>query len=182
MRLWQWALEVYARPSVAEACLSLQDGHGQNVPYLLWAAWRASEGRGADAGRAAARLVKRWDAEVGSPLRAVRRAIKPAWPAIDDGAREDFRNAVKAVELHGEKVLMESLEALSGEPGPALDVFETLLEAARASGDPPREAALRALSDALSGPLEDSLPNGLYRLSGFAIYHRPSGPSVEERP
>ena len=150
MRLWQWALEVYARPSVAGACLALQDGHGQNVPYLLWAAWRASEGRGADA-TAAARLVKRWDAEVGSPLRAIRRAIKPAWPGIDDSAREDFRNAVKDVELHGEKVLMESLEALSGEPGEALDVFATLLEAARASGDPPRESALRALADALSG-------------------------------
>lgn len=149
MRLWQWALEVYARPSVAGACLALQDGHGQNVPYLLWAAWRASEGRSADA-KDAARLVRRWDAEVGSPLRAVRRAIKPAWPGILDEAREDFRNTVKAAELQGEKVLMESLEALSGEPGPALDVFETLLEAARASGDPPREAALRALSDALS--------------------------------
>ena len=149
MRLWQWALEVYARPSVAEACLSLQDGHGQNVPYLLWAAWRASEGRAADAVQAA-RLVKRWDAEVGSPLRAIRRTIKPVWLGIDDGAREDFRNAVKDVELQGEKVLMESLETLSGEPGPALDVFTTLQEAARASGDPPRETALRALSDALS--------------------------------
>jgi uncharacterized protein (TIGR02444 family) len=149
MRLWQWALEVYARPSVAEACLSLQDGHGQNVPYLLWTAWRAHEGRAADVA-AAAQLVKRWDAEVGGPLRAVRRTIKPAWSGVDDGAREDFRNAVKDVELQGEKVLMESLEALSGEPGPALDVFDTLMDAARASGDPPREAALRALSDTLS--------------------------------
>ncbi|HWU12504.1 MAG TPA: TIGR02444 family protein, partial [Caulobacter sp.] len=61
MRLWQWALEVYVRPSVAGACLSLQDGHGQNVPYLLWAAWRASEGRAADV-KAAAQLVRRWDA------------------------------------------------------------------------------------------------------------------------
>ena len=135
MRLWQWALEVYARPFVAEACLSLQDAHGQNVPYLLWAA----------------RLVKRWDAEVGAPLRAVRRAIKPAWPGIDDDAREVFRDTVKDTELAGEKVLMESLEALSGEPGQALDLFSTLLEAARASGDPPRESALRALADALGG-------------------------------
>ena len=150
MRLWEWALEVYARPSVAEACLALQDRHGQNVPYLLWAAWRAGEGRPADA-KTAAQLVKRWDAEVGAPLRAIRRTIKPAWPGIDDGAREDFRNTVKAVELGGEKVLMESLEALSGEPSLALDVFDTLLEAARASGDPPRETALRALADALGG-------------------------------
>ncbi|MBO9709261.1 MAG: TIGR02444 family protein [Caulobacter sp.] len=154
MRLWQWALEVYARPSVAEACLSLQDGHGQNVPYLLWAAWRAGEGRPADASAAAA-LVKRWDAEVGAPLRGVRRAIKPAWPGVDDATRVTFRETVKSAELDGEKVLMESLEAMTGEPGPALDVLATLLEAARASGDPPREAALRALADALSPSLSD---------------------------
>jgi uncharacterized protein (TIGR02444 family) len=149
MRLWQWALEVYARPSVAQACLTLQDAHGQNVPYLLWAAWRAHEGRPADV-ETVAGLVKRWEAEVGSPLRAVRRAIKPAWLEIDDDAREDFRGAVKKIELQGEKVLMESLEALSGEPGAKLDVFEALREAAQAVGDPPRDTALRALSDALS--------------------------------
>lgn len=149
MRLWQWALEVYARPSVAEACLSLQDQHGQNVPYLLWAAWRAHEGRPADV-EAAAALVRRWDVEVGSPLRAVRRAIKPAWPGVGDDAREDFRSLVKKAELQGEKVLMESLEALSGEPGARLDVFDTLFATAQAAGAPPREAALRALSDALS--------------------------------
>lgn len=150
MRLWQWALEVYARPSVATACLSLQDAHGQNVPYLLWAAWRAGEGRSADP-RAAAALVRRWDAEVGAPLRGARRAIKAPWPGILDEAREDFRETVKAAELAGEKVLMESLEALSGEPGPPLDLLATLLEAARASGDPPRETALRALAEALGG-------------------------------
>ena len=150
MRLWQWALEVYARPSVAAACLALQDGHGQNAPYLLWAAWRASEGRAADTA-VAFQLVKRWDMAVGAPLRDVRRSIKAAWPGIDGCARDDFRNRVKDTELAGEKVLMESLEALSGEPGQALDLFSTLLDAAGASGDPPRESALRALADALNG-------------------------------
>jgi uncharacterized protein (TIGR02444 family) len=149
MRLWQWALEVYARPSVAAACLTLQDGHGQNVPYLLWAAWRAHEGRPTDVALAAS-LVKRWEAEVGAPLRGVRRATKPAWEGVLDAPREDFRAAIKAVELSGEKVLMESLEALSGEPGPALDMLDTLLEAVRAAGDPPPEAALRGLADSLS--------------------------------
>jgi uncharacterized protein (TIGR02444 family) len=149
MRLWQWALEVYARPSVAAACLSLQDDHGQNVPYLLWALWRAHEGRAADPVAAAA-LVRRWEAEVGAPLRNARRALKPSWPQIADETREDFRATIKDIELQGEKVLMESLEALSGEPGPGQDLLDALLEAARASGDPPREEALRALVDALS--------------------------------
>ncbi len=68
MRIWDWALEVYARQPVAEACLHLQDAHGQNVPYLLWAAWMAGEGRSADL-KDAARTMRAWDAEVGPPAR-----------------------------------------------------------------------------------------------------------------
>ncbi|HJV42339.1 TIGR02444 family protein [Caulobacter sp.] len=152
MRLWDWALEVYARQPVAEACLSLQDAHGQNVPYLLWGAWMAVEGRSADL-KDAARLMRAWDAEVGAPLRGVRRALKPPRPPVDEAAKETLRDAVKAVELQGERVLMESLEALTGPPGapgpaprPALD---GLVAAAEASGDPPRRAALERLAFAI---------------------------------
>lgn len=149
MGLWDWALGVYARQNVAEACLHLQDAHGQNVPYLLWAAWAAGEGRSADA-KVAAQLMRRWDVEVGAPLRGVRRALKPARPDIDDGAREDLREAIKAVELKGERVLMESLEALCGPPGAPGDLLEGLKAAAAASGDPPRVSALERLAAALS--------------------------------
>lgn len=149
MRLWDWALEAYGKPAVAQACLSLQDAHGQNVPYLLWAAWAAGEGRSADA-KAAARLMRLWDTEVGAPLRGVRRALKPARPDVDDAAREALREAIKGVELHGERVLMESLESLSGPAGPPRVLLEALLEAAAASGDPPRRTALEGLANALS--------------------------------
>lgn len=148
MRLWDWALEVYARQPVAEACLHLQDAHGQNVPYLLWAAWMAGEGRSADL-KDAARMMRTWDAEVGAPLRGVRRALKPSRPPVDDVAREALRDAVKAVELKGERVLMESLEALSGPPGAPVPVLDGLVAAAAASGDPPRRAALEKLAAAL---------------------------------
>jgi uncharacterized protein (TIGR02444 family) len=100
------------------AC-SLQDAHGQNVPWLLWAAWMAGEGRTADL-KDAAKLMRAWDVEVGAPLRGVRRALKLARPPVDDAAKEALRDAVKAVELKGERVLMESLEALSG-PGRRAD-------------------------------------------------------------
>ena len=149
MRLWDWALAAYAKPAVAQACLDLQDAHGQNVPYLLWAAWAAGEGRSADP-KAAARLMRLWDTEVGAPLRGVRRALKPARPAVADTARETLREAIKGVELHGERVLMESLESLSGPAGPPCPLLEALLVAAAASGDPPRRAALEHLADALS--------------------------------
>lgn len=148
MRLWDWALEVYARQPVADACLHLQDAHGQNVPYLLWAAWMAGEGRSADL-KQAARTMRTWDAEVGAPLRGVRRALKPPRPPVDESAKEALRAAVKVVELQGERVLMESLEALSGPPGPPTPALDGLVAAAEASGDPPRRAALEKLADAL---------------------------------
>jgi uncharacterized protein (TIGR02444 family) len=149
MRLWDWALEVYARQDVADACLHLQDAHGQNVPYLLWAAWAAGEGRQADLKQAAA-LMKIWDKDVGAPLRGVRRALKPTRPDVADDAREGLRDAIKGVELKGERVLMESLEALSGPAGPPVDVLEGLKSAAAASGDPPRTSALERLAKTLS--------------------------------
>lgn len=148
MRLWDWALEAYARQPVAEACLLLQDAHGQNVPYLLWAAWMAGEGRMADL-KDAAKMMRAWDAEVGAPLRRVRRALKPARPPVDEALKEALRDAVKAVELKGERVLMESLEALSGPPGAPIPVLEGLAAAAEASGDPPRRSALEKLAVAL---------------------------------
>ena len=45
MTFWPWALQAYARDGAAEACLQMQDRHGQSVPYLLWAAWAAQTGR-----------------------------------------------------------------------------------------------------------------------------------------
>lgn len=148
MRLWDWALEVYARQPVAEACLSLQDAHGQNVPYLLWGAWMALEGRSADL-KDAARLMRAWDAEVGAPLRGVRRALKVPRPPVDEVAKEALRDAVKTVELQGERVLMEGLEALTGPPGAPGAALDGLVAAAEASGDPPRRAALERLAFAI---------------------------------
>ncbi len=148
MRLWDWALQAYARQPVAEACLHLQDAHGQNVPWLLWAAWMAQEGRVADL-KDAARMMRAWDVEVGAPLRSVRRALKPARPPVDETAKEALRDAVKAVELKGERVLMESLEARSGPTGAPTSVLDGLVAAAEASGDPPRRSALEKLATAL---------------------------------
>ena len=152
MRFWDWALEAYTRQPVAEACLSLQDAHGQNVPWLLWAAWMAGEGRSADL-KDAARMIRAWDVEIGAPLRSVRRALKAPRPPVDETAKEALRDAVKAVELKGERVLMESLEALSGPPGAPVPILDGLVAATDASGDPTRRSALEKLADALAKPL-----------------------------
>src|ERR1700750_1323899 len=99
MRFWTWALEAYARPGAAQACLDLQDHHGQCVPFLLWAAWAAREGPPPyrPALEAGAGLAARWEAAAVGPLRAARRAMKHEVPGMADAAREALRAEVKAL-------------------------------------------------------------------------------------
>jgi uncharacterized protein (TIGR02444 family) len=126
---WDWALKAYAAPGVSEACLHLQDAHGQNVPLLLWAAWTAATGRtpDEDAIEAACDTARAWDGAAVAPLRAVRRTLKLPIPDIEGPAREALREQVKAVELAAERHLLTGLEALapapSGPPRPALDAL-----------------------------------------------------------
>jgi uncharacterized protein (TIGR02444 family) len=114
-QFWDWALNAYARPGVAQACLDLQDDHGQCTPYLLWAAWAAKSGRGLDEATLVkgADLARRWEPAFITPVRAVRRALKPSFDGVADDLREALREQVKAVELAAEKTLMLSLETLA---------------------------------------------------------------------
>jgi uncharacterized protein (TIGR02444 family) len=145
MRFWTWALEAYARPGAAEACLDLQDRHGQSVPYLLWAAWAAQAGRPLDRPtlEAGADLAGRWEAAAVGPLRAARRTMKPEVPGMADVAREALRAEVKALELRAERLLIETLEALSPAAGPAVLPLKPALAAAAAVW--PAEASATAL-------------------------------------
>lgn len=127
MNLWDWAVAAYAAPGVADACLTLQDHHEQNVPLLLWSAWIAQTGRRPDEEtiEAACDTARAWDGVVTAPLRAVRRTLKAPVPDIDDEPREAVRQRIKAVELEAEKHLLAALEALApapdGPPGPVID-------------------------------------------------------------
>lgn len=137
MTFWTWALEAYARPGAAQACLTLQDDHGQCVPYLLWAAWAAGEGRPLDGPtlQAGAALAADWEAAAVGPLRAARRAMKREVQGMADGAREALRAEVKALELQAERLLIDTLAALAPEAGgPALPLAPALAAAAPASG------------------------------------------------
>jgi uncharacterized protein (TIGR02444 family) len=153
MRFWTWALEAYARPGVAEACLDLQDHHGQNIPFLLWAAWAALDGRALDRPtlKAGADLAARWEAAAVGPLRAARRAMKPEFPGMADLAREALRAEVKALELKAEQLLIEALEALSPAAGSgAWPVRSALAEAAAAWPAKASEIGLDVLAQTLS--------------------------------
>lgn len=132
MSLWDWAGAAYGRPGVAEACLELQDAHGQNVSLLLWAAWA----RAGDAALVtlAARTAREWDRIALTSLRRARRALKAPAPPVPDAAREGLREMVEAAELQGERVLLETLEALTGAAGDRAELLAALRAASGAWG------------------------------------------------
>ncbi len=148
MDIWDWSLQAYARPAVAEACLRLQDEHGQNVPLLLWAIW--AEARDPDLLTRAAEVARRWDAVAVTPLRVVRRTLKAACPPVADAARVALREDVKAAELRAERVLLETLASLGSRRGgaPALQALEGAARAWEPDQAAPREA-LAVLAAAL---------------------------------
>jgi uncharacterized protein (TIGR02444 family) len=147
MALWDWVVAAYERPGVPEACLTLQDAHGLNTSYLLWA-WQAGV---TDAARLAqgAALARAWDASALHPIRAARRALKAPHPPVDDAVREALREEVKAMELHAERVLVETLERLGQGPGGGPGGMAALEAAAEAAGSPAPAPALAALAAAL---------------------------------
>jgi uncharacterized protein (TIGR02444 family) len=153
MTFWTWALEAYGKPGAAQACLDLQDQHGQSVPYLLWAAWAAQEGRALDrrALEAGAEIAARWEATAVGPLRAARRAMKQPAPGIAEAEREALRAKIKALELQAERLLIETLEAISPAAGsPVLALKPALAGAAAAWPAEASETALDRLAQTLS--------------------------------
>ena len=148
MSLWTWALEAYGQPGVPEATLALQDSHGQNTSFLLWAVW--AEGPDAEALAKAVALTRAWDATALRPVREVRRALKKSLPPVDDSAREALREDIKAAELRAERVLMETLEGLAGASSGGQGALASLRAASAAWGEPASEDALALLARALS--------------------------------
>jgi uncharacterized protein (TIGR02444 family) len=118
VRLWDFAVAIHGEPGVDAGLIDLQDNHGQCVSYLLWAVWAARHGRAVSEAELtlAAGLARDWEAEVGGPLRATRRALKRPRPPMADAGREALRATVKANELSAERTLLEALEALTPKP------------------------------------------------------------------
>jgi uncharacterized protein (TIGR02444 family) len=142
VKLWDWALEAYARPGVQTLCLRLQDDHGQSVSYLLWAAWAAREGRAVDVGRLseAVRLARDWEVTVARPLRAARRALKASRLDLDADGQAGLYEGLKTQELAAERLLLEALERLTrGPDGAVRDPAAALGEAAAAWGPAPAD-------------------------------------------
>lgn len=149
---WDWALVAYRAPGVSDACLTLQDTHGHNVPLLLWAGWTAATGRALDEEtiEAACDAARAWDGAAVGPLRAVRRTLKAPIPDIGNAGREALSEQVKAIELAAERALMADLEALvPAGSGPAMPKVEALVAVARVWTRVVPRPALAALAERL---------------------------------
>jgi uncharacterized protein (TIGR02444 family) len=103
---WQFSLQVYATPGVAEECLEVQDKLGVDVNVLLYAAWLGST-RGVLLEHADIRIiddeVTAWSTDVVQPLRAVRRRLK-LMPEISDQSVQMTRKRVADAELFAEQI------------------------------------------------------------------------------
>jgi len=147
MSLWEWALETYAHPGVADACLDLQDRHGQNVPFLLWAVWAQTSDPATL--RAAADAARSWESAAVAPLRAARRNLVFPAPPMDDDRREALRETIREAEFAAERLLMETLEARTSARRAPVSTLESLRGAALAWGRTAPDDALHVLADAI---------------------------------
>jgi uncharacterized protein (TIGR02444 family) len=113
---WAFALAIYARPGVAEACLTLQNETGVDVMLLLTTTFAAVKHRlllTADEIRALDEACRPWREEIVRPLRTIRSGLKSGPQPAPSEATEQFRSQVKALELAAErlenKLLVECL-------------------------------------------------------------------------
>ncbi|WP_397455238.1 TIGR02444 family protein [Pseudomonas versuta] len=108
--LWNYCLNLYARPGVEQACLSLQD-QGLDVCLLLCAAWLQE--RTVACSETRLEQLKAcagpWQREVVQPLRQLRIRWREA--AADDEALAALRIRVKALELEAEGTVLRRLES-----------------------------------------------------------------------
>lgn len=152
MSLWAFADRIHAKPGVEAACIALQDDHGQCVSFLLWRLWTLAEGRPVDGALLgdAVMAAKAWESTATAPLRAIRQRLKTAPMPVTPAGKAALREAIKAAELHSERLLLESLESMTPPPaGLSPGIERGLMTAALAwGGGAAPKALLRVLAAA----------------------------------
>lgn len=128
--LWRFALEFYALPGVAEACLTLQDEAGLDVIQLLAATYADLILRRPLAVEDVAELHRQtaeWRTATALPLREIRRVLKPPRDGFPE-ERQLLREKVKAAELLAEQIQLAMTGQWLGqrEPRPGLPMQEVL--------------------------------------------------------
>lgn len=117
--LWDFALSFYARPSIEQACLILQDQANVDVCELLLHVWLYQHGL--QAAPAAWRAVRQersaWQQRVTAVLRALRRDLKPQAATSDTITR--LRSTVQQAELQAERENLQRWQAWAWQASPS---------------------------------------------------------------
>lgn len=155
---WNFSLQLYRQPGVAQACLELQASAGVDVNLLLlssWYGWRGLALKAASLG-AADEMVAGWRAAVVLPVRQLRQALRA--PAEANSVYE----LLKQAELEAERVQQLqlykwSLASTAQACDDALEVnlreFAAFLHLAESVFDPYRAAAAPAFKAVPADPL-----------------------------
>jgi uncharacterized protein (TIGR02444 family) len=104
---WAFALKLYGRPGVSEACLCLQSVAATDVMFLLvvlFAATQKNIDLRSDDISGLDDACRPWREQVIKPLRGVRSALKTLAPAQRSAEAEALRARVKADELQAERI------------------------------------------------------------------------------
>ena len=119
--LRRFALELYRRPGVADACLELQSRHDLDVNLVLFAAFVGAVERrmltDADLGRVHGR-VDAWHQEVVRPLRSVRERLRSGPAPAPDEATTALRRKLAQLEIEAEMIELGQLGLLTGQARP----------------------------------------------------------------
>src|SRR5215471_16762214 len=164
---WSFAVSLYARPAVSQACLTLQDRLGGDVCLLLFALFIAREQQIGLASSDLASLddaVADWRREVIGPLRSVRRRLKLPHPAPSPHTKA-VRQHVQHAEIAAEQIELAMLarclerrppvaDTLSADAAAVLDrlaqFFALRSGQPTAASSPEIRAALKTIADALA--------------------------------
>jgi uncharacterized protein (TIGR02444 family) len=111
----RFALTLYRRAGIADACLNLQNRHDLDVNVVLFAAFVGAVRRqtltNADLDLAQ-RRVDAWHQEVVRPLRAVRQRLKTGPLPAPNDATGSLRRKLAQLEIEAEVIELDQLGAL----------------------------------------------------------------------
>jgi len=111
---WDFSVALYAQSGVRDACLELQDKHQLDVNLILFCIWH-----GCNQGELSEEILQQavswsdlWGQQVIKPLRHMRRWLKnpPTTVHLPAATVDSYREAVKQLELQGEKLQQNGLQ------------------------------------------------------------------------